>query len=263
MHAMAAPLIDVEPKSSIENEVLRFVRSGAGEPLGAQEILTWALGNFASRIALSCSFGAPEGLVLLDMMHRIDPASRVFVLDTGRLPQETYDLIDRVRDRYDKQVEVVFPRSEAVQAMVRERGLNLFYESVENRQRCCNVRKVEPLNRYIAAEDLDAWVTGLRRGQSVTRGDTPKLEIDSAHGGIIKLNPIADWTHDQVMEYIEANGVPTNRLLASGYPSVGCAPCSRAIQPGDDLRAGRWWWENSDTKECGIHVDEENQGSGI
>jgi phosphoadenosine phosphosulfate reductase len=263
MRAMAAPLIGVQPKSSIENEVLHFVRSGAAESLGAHEILTWAHGNFASRISLSCSFGAPEGLVLLDMMHRIDPASRVFVLDTGRLPQETYDLIDRVRDRYDKQVEVVFPRAEAVQAMLRERGPNLFYESVENRQLCCNVRKVEPLNRYFAEADLDAWVTGLRREQNVTRGETPKLEIDSAHGGIIKLNPIADWTHDQVMEYVEANGVPTNRLHASGYPSVGCAPCSRAIQPGDDLRAGRWWWENSDTKECGIHVDEENQGSGI
>jgi phosphoadenosine phosphosulfate reductase len=263
MHAMAAPLIDTNPKNSINNESLRFVRSGAGEALSAQELLTWSLKNFAPRIALSCSFGAPEGLVLLDMMHRIDPAARVFVLDTGRLPQETYDLIDRVRDRYDKQVEVLFPRSESVQALVRERGLNLFYESVENRLSCCNVRKVEPLNRYLAEEDLDAWVTGLRRDQNVTRGATGKLEIDTAHGGIIKVNPTADWTHERVMAYVEANGVPTNRLHGAGYPSVGCAPCSRAIEPGDDPRAGRWWWESADTKECGIHVDEESGGSGI
>ncbi|MBW2363268.1 MAG: phosphoadenylyl-sulfate reductase [Deltaproteobacteria bacterium] len=260
---MAAPLLSSQPKRSIENNVLSFVRSGAAESLSAQEILTWSVKNLAPRIALSCSFGAPEGLALLDMMHRIDPASRVFVLDTGRLPQETYDLIDRVRDRYDKRVEVVFPRPEAVRAMVSERGLNPFYESVESRQRCCDVRKVEPVNRYLAEADLDAWVTGLRRDQNVTRSETPKLELDAAHGGIIKVNPIADWTRDQVMEYVEANAVPTNRLHAAGYPSVGCAPCSRAVQPGDDPRSGRWWWESADTRECGLHVDAEDQGSGI
>lgn len=263
MDEMAAPVIQGNPKISIKNSALRFVRSEAAEALSAQEILGWAIKNFAPRIALSCSFGAPEGMALLDMMHRIDPASRVFVLDTGRLPQQTYDLIDRVRDRYDKRVEVVFPRAQDVQDMVRAKGLNLFYESVENRQLCCRIRKVEPLNRYLADNDLDAWVAGLRREQGVTRGDTRKLEIDSAHGGIVKVNPIADWTREQVQEYVAAHDVPINRLHAEGYPSVGCAPCSRAIQPGDDPRAGRWWWENPDTKECGIHLDEEDQGSGI
>ena len=260
---MAAPLVQTNVKKTIHDDALRYVASSAAESLSAPEILTWAIKNFAPRLALSCSFGAPEGMALLDMMHRIDPASRVFVLDTGRLPQETYDLIDRVRDRYDKTVEVVFPRAEDVREMVNARGLNLFYESVDARQLCCRVRKVEPLNRYLAEQDLDAWVTGLRRDQSVTRGDTPKLEIDAAHGGIVKVNPIADWSRAQVMEYIGANNVPINRLHAAGYPSVGCAPCSRAIEPGEDPRAGRWWWENADTKECGIHVDEENQGSGI
>ena len=263
MQTMAAPLSQTNEKKTIQNEVFQFIRSNAAETLSAQEILTWGIKNFSPNIALSCSFGAPEGLALLDMMHRIDPASRVFVLDTGRLPQETYDLIDRVRDHYDKRIEVVFPRAEDVQEMVQERGLNLFYESVDNRQRCCRIRKVEPMNRYLKESGLEAWVTGLRRDQNVTRSDTPKVEIVESRGGLIKLNPIADWSHDQVMAYIEEHNVPTNRLHAQGYPSVGCAPCSRAIGPGDDIRAGRWWWENPDTKECGIHVEEENQGSGI
>jgi thioredoxin-dependent adenylylsulfate APS reductase len=258
---MVAEVVPQESRKSIKDDILRFVRSGAGDALSAEEILGWAIGNFGDRLALSCSFGAPEGLALLDMMHRIDPASRVFVLDTGRLPQATYDLIDRVRDRYGKRVEVIFPRAEGVEAMVRERGLNLFYESVEQRQLCCRLRKVEPLKRQLAG--LDAWVTGLRRDQNITRAETPKLEIDRVHGGIVKVNPIADWTRDDVLRYVREHDVPINRLHADGYPSVGCAPCSRAIAPGDDPRAGRWWWENPETKECGIHVGEENQGSGI
>jgi thioredoxin-dependent adenylylsulfate APS reductase len=223
--------------------------------------LTWAIDNFHPRLALSCSFGAPEGLVLLDMMHAIEPASRVFVLDTGRLPQATYDLMDRIRDRYGKPVEIVFPRAEDVQAMVREHGLNLFYESVEKRQLCCRLRKVEPLRRHLA--DLDAWVTGLRRDQGVTRSEVKKVEMDPVHPGIVKVNPIADWTADDVSKYVRAHNVPVNRLHAQGYPSVGCDPCSRAIAEGDDPRAGRWWWENAETKECGIHVGEEAEGSGI
>jgi phosphoadenosine phosphosulfate reductase len=223
--------------------------------------LTWALKNFDSSIALSCSFGAPEGLVLIDMMHRIDPSSRVFVIDTGRLPQATYDLIDRVRERYDKDIEVLLPDPRDVETMVREKGMNLFYESIEQRQLCCRVRKVDPLNRYLAG--LDAWVTGLRRDQSVTRSNTPVVQIDYVHGGIVKINPIAAWARDQVIEYATVHDVPLNRLHDSGYPSVGCDPCSRAIEPGEDLRAGRWWWERPETRECGIHVDEEEQGSGI
>ncbi len=258
---MTAPAVQRVLKKTIDDNALQFVRSGAAEELSAQEILGWGLKNFGDKIALSCSFGAPEGMALLDMMHRVDPAARVFTLDTGRVHQATYDLIDRIRQRYDMQVEVLFPRAEDVEDMTRRKGLNLFYESVENRQICCRVRKVEPLNRYLAG--LDAWVTGLRRDQNVTRADTPKVEIDRVHGGMIKLNPIADWTSDQVMAYIRAHDVPINRLHEEGYPSVGCAPCTRAIHPGEDVRAGRWWWENAESKECGIHVDEENQGSGI
>jgi thioredoxin-dependent adenylylsulfate APS reductase len=258
---MAMRAVSEKVKKPISDKVLKFIDSGEAESWGALEILTWAIKNFAPRLVLSCSFGAREGMVLLDMMQRIDPASRVFTLDTGRLPQETYDLMDRVRDRYDTQVEVVFPRAADVEEMVREKGLNLFYESVEKRQRCCRIRKVEPLSRYLA--DVDAWVSGLRRDQNVTRADTPKVEIDETHGGIVKLNPIADWTEEQVDAYVSEHNIPVNRLHGEGYPSVGCAPCSRAISPGDDPRAGRWWWENPETRECGIHIGEEDQGSGI
>jgi thioredoxin-dependent adenylylsulfate APS reductase len=202
-------------------------------------------------------------MVLLDMMHRIEPASRVFVLDTGRLPQATHDLIDRVRDRYGKEIEVVFPHPAAVQDMVRRHGQNLFYESVEKRQLCCRIRKVEPMRRYLAEAGVDAWVSGLRREQNVTRERVLKLEIDAAHGGLAKLNPLADWSHDRVWEQVRKYEVPTNRLHREGYPSVGCDPCSRAVQPGEDLRAGRWWWEHAETRECGIHLGEEADGSGI
>ncbi len=244
-------------KKTHDPKVLRFIEANEAESLSPQEILTWALKNFQPNIALSCSFGAPEGLAILDMMHRIDPASRVFVLDTGRIPQATYDLMDRVRERYGKEIEVIFPEAEAVQGMVRAKGMNLFYESIENRQLCCRIRKVEPLNRYLAT--LDAWVSGLRRDQNVTRRDTAKVEIDYIHGGAVKINPIADWTRDDVLGYVKAQNVPINRLHAEGYPSVGCEPCSRAIRPGEDQRAGRWWWESADTRECGIHV----AGEGI
>jgi thioredoxin-dependent adenylylsulfate APS reductase len=248
-------------EKTIDPGILRDIDAGTFESWSAEEILGWGIKNFHPRIALSCSFGAPEGLVLLDLMHRIEPASRVFVLDTGRLPQATYDLMDRVRDRYGKSPEVVFPRAEAVESMVREHGTNLFYESIEKRQLCCRVRKVEPLRRYLS--EVDAWVSGLRRDQNVTRSDTAKVEVDLAHGGIVKLNPLADWEADEVWHYVRQHGVPTNRLHKEGYPSVGCDPCSRAIEAGDDPRAGRWWWENPETRECGIHVGEESGGSGI
>jgi phosphoadenosine phosphosulfate reductase len=147
--------------------------------------------------------------------------------------------------------------------MVRQGGQNLFYESVEKRQLCCRIRKVEPMRRYFATAGLDAWVAGLRRGQGVTRTEAAKVEVDEAHGGLVKINPLVDWSLEQVWDYVRDHNVPVNRLHKQGYPSVGCDPCSRAIQPGEDIRAGRWWWENPETKECGIHVEEESGGSGI
>jgi len=247
---------------AIPRTVIDTVLSRTFDDKPAEEILRWGLDTFAPRIALSASFGSPEGMVLLDMMHNIDPAkTRVFTIDTGRLHQETYDLMDRVRTRYEVEVEVYFPKPEAVQAMVREHGLNLFYDSVDLRKKCCGVRKVEPLERALA--DLDAWIAGLRPEQSVTRGDVRAVEIDEVHGGRIKLNPLVRWTREDVMAYVERNHVPVNRLHDQGYPSVGCVPCTRSIQPGEDERAGRWWWENADERECGIHVGYEEKGSGI
>jgi len=245
----------------IDPRILRDIGAAVFEPWEPEKILGWAIKNFHPRLTLSCSFGAPEGLALLDMMHRIEPAARVFVLDTGRLPQATYDLMDRVRDRYGTRLELVFPRAGSVEAMVRENGPNLFYESIEKRQLCCRVRKVEPLRRYLSG--VDAWVSGLRRDQNVTRRNTAKVELDLAHGGIVKINPLADWESEDVWRYVRERDVPTNRLHREGYPSVGCEPCSRAIEAGDDPRAGRWWWESPETRECGIHLGQEAGGSGI
>ena len=228
----------------------------------AEDVLRWGFDHFAPRIALSASFGSPDGLVLLDLMHQIDPGkTRVFTLDTGRLPQETYNLIDRVRDRYEIEVEIYFPDPARVQKMVRQFGMNLFYESEEKRKLCCGVRKVEPLERALSG--LDAWISGLRPEQSVTRANVSAVEIDDLHGGRVKLNPLAAWTKDDVWAYVRQHAVPVNALHAQGYPSVGCAPCSRAIREGEAERAGRWWWERPENRECGIHTGYEEEGSGI
>jgi len=218
---------------------------------GPEALLRWAIDTFSPRLGLASSFGA-EDVVLIDMLSRLEPPTRIFTLDTGRLPAETYALMEAIRDRYGVSIEVYFPQAEAVETMVRGHGVNLFYKSVENRKLCCGVRKVEPLGR--ALRGLNAWITGLRRDQAVTRTRVEKVEVDRDHGGIIKLNPIADWSWDEVWAYIRANEIPYNALHDRGYPSIGCAPCTRAVQPGEDLRAGRWWWEGDPAaKECGLH----------
>lgn len=217
--------------------------------LDTQALLALVLGRYGRRVALASSLGA-EDQVLTDMLWRISPSASVFTLDTGRLPQETYDAIDAVRSRYGLAVEVLFPRREAVEALVAEGGVNLFYRSVEARKHCCHVRKVEPLGRKLAT--LDAWFTGLRREQAVTRGEVARVEWDAANG-LIKINPLADWTGEQVWDYVRTHDVPVNALHAAGYPSIGCLPCTRAVAPGEDIRAGRWWWEQPEHKECGLH----------
>jgi len=216
----------------------------------AQEVCRWALDTFHPRIAMAWS-GA-EDVAVVDILLKINPQARIFTLDTGRLNPETYEVIDRVQKRYRCQIEVLFPEREMVEEMVRTKGINLFYDSIENRKECCRIRKVEPLRRMLS--NLDAWITGLRRDQSVTRTRLPKVEVDTAFGEIIKINPIADWTHQQVWDYIKSHNVPYNELHDRGYPSIGCAPCTRSVAPGEDIRAGRWWWENPETKECGLHV---------
>ncbi len=217
-----------------------------------QEIMKWAMDRFGDKIALAWS-GA-EDVAVVDIMAKVDPKARVFTLDTGRLNPETYDVIDRVRDKYNMNIEVMFPNSDDTEAMVREQGMNLFYKSVDNRKLCCKTRKVQPLRRQLAT--LDAWVTGLRADQAVTRTALKVVEIDEAFGGIVKVNPLARWSHEDVWNYIKENEVPYNELHDNGYPSIGCAPCTRKVAEGEDIRAGRWWWESPETKECGLHVKE-------
>jgi phosphoadenosine phosphosulfate reductase len=216
----------------------------------AEELLAWALGEFGGRFAIVTSFQV-EGMVMLDMARRLDPAVRVITLDTGRLPQETHDIIDTVRARFDVRVEVVAPDPAAVAAMVAQHGPNLFRRDRALRQLCCQVRKVDPLGRAVAG--LDAWSTGLRRDAGPARQGTAKVEPDHAHGGIVKLNPLADWTRDQVWAYAHTHRVPLHPLYEQGYASIGCAPCTRAIRAGEQERTGRWWWEADPDRECGLH----------
>ena len=216
----------------------------------AQEVLEWALDQFHPKISLASSFGA-EDVVLIDMLHKINPQARVFTLETLRLPQETHDVMARITEKYSIDIEVFSPEPVAVDNMVKENGLDLFYESIENRKLCCGIRKVEPLGR--ALSELDAWTAGLRSDQTATRAAASKVELDTAHGSRIKINPLLDWTWDQVWDYIKENDIPYNALHDKNYPSIGCEPCTRAVKPGEDPRAGRWWWEQDGSQECGLH----------
>lgn len=219
-------------------------------PLG---LLQWARSKFNNRLILASSFGA-EDMVLIDMLSKLGEF-QVFTLDTGRLHEETYQLIAQAVKRYPQmQLRVMFPDRSAVEEMVATKGINLFYESVENRKLCCHVRKIEPLSR--ALEGFEAWITGLRADQTANRATMNLIESDRVpltKQPIVKINPLLLWKHEDVWSYIRENQVPYNVLHDRGFPSIGCAPCTRAIEAGEDLRAGRWWWEQ-DNKECGLHV---------
>jgi phosphoadenosine phosphosulfate reductase len=200
--------------------------------------------------ALACSFGA-EDMVLIDIVARRKLPVAVFTLDTGRLPQETYDLMQTTRSHYrGLAIETYFPNAASVESYVRENGINGFYDSVAARERCCAVRKLEPLKRALAGKK--SWIVGLRREQSVTRRAVAPIEFDAANG-LEKVSPLADWSNEDVWAYVRRFDVPTNALHRKGFPSLGCAPCTRAVEPHEDPRAGRWWWENADTRECGLH----------
>lgn len=215
-------------------------------------LLRWALDRFGpQRFALVSSFQA-EALVLIDMASRLHPDVRVITIDTGRLPEATYGLIDRVRERYGITVETIAPETELLEAMVQKHGVNLFYRSVELRRLCCHVRKVRPLAR--ALQTVSAWATGLRRDQAVTRAGIRKVALDREHGGILKLCPLADWTWEDVWAYIREHDLPYHPLYDEGYRSIGCAPCTRPVAEGEDDRSGRWWWEAETHKECGLHL---------
>ena len=223
-----------------------------------QALLEWALERFSPRIAISTAFQI-DGSVLIDMAYAVEPNVKVFTVDTGRLPEETFELVERVRERYPGlELEILAPEAEHVSRMVARHGPNLFYRRVEHRLLCCQVRKVLPLTRHLAS--LDAWITGLRRDQWASRTDIRKVEIDHDHGAIVKLNPLAEWTEDEVWEYVREREVPYHSLYDKGYRSIGCAPCTRAIAEDEPSRAGRWWWETNAPKECGIHCAIETGG---
>lgn len=214
-----------------------------------EQTLTRIAADFSP--AVFASSLAAEDMVLTDMILKAKLPIGIFSLETGRLHQETLAVLDKVKARYDHDITLYRPQPEAVAAYVEQNGLNAFYNSVEMRRECCSIRKVEPLGRALAGNK--AWITGQRRAQSTTRAELHVQEDDAAHA-MTKFNPLADWSEQDVWDYIRANDVPYNALHDQGYPSIGCEPCTRAVQPGEDVRAGRWWWENPDSKECGLHM---------
>jgi phosphoadenosine phosphosulfate reductase len=222
-----------------------------------EAVLRWAYETFP-RVVIVASFQA-ESSVLIDMACRIRPNVNVLTLDTGRLPEETHVMIDRVRDRYGIEVQVVSPDAADVQAMVGRHGANLFHQAPDLRRLCCEVRKSRPLGRALAG--YDAWVTGLRRQQAETRSQTPVVAADPEHGRLMKIAPLAGWSKDQVWAYIGDHELPYHPLYDLGYTSIGCAPCTRPTTPGEDERAGRWWWESGEVKECGLHWAGRAQGA--
>lgn len=223
----------------------------------AQGALEWASENLHPKVAKASSFGA-EDAAITDMMIKINPKFRFFTLDTGRLPKETYEIMHKMKTEYNLSLQVLFPDASAVEEMVNSKGPNLFYDSVENRRLCCKIRKVDPAAKFLST--LDGWITGLSREQTANRSDAKIFEIDARNGGILKINPIVDWTWERVWQYIRKNDVPYNALLDRGFASIGCEPCTRAVGLGEDRRAGRWWWERDTHKECGLHINHQEGG---
>ena len=222
-----------------------------------QALLEWGIERFPN-IAISTSFQA-DSVALIDMAYELDQEIKVFSVDTGRLPAETLELADRLRERYPGlNLELLSPDAREVGGMVGKHGEDLFYNAVDLRLLCCNVRKVRPLTKHL--HGLDAWITGLRRDQWASRTNIRKVEIDHDHGAIVKLNPLAEWTEEEVWDYVRERDVPYHSLYDKGYRSIGCAPCTRATRPDEPGRAGRWWWEENAPKECGIHCSSESGG---
>lgn len=229
----------------------------ASRDLGTEELLRYVLDAFGSRIEFASSFSA-EDQVILDMLMKVSKDIVVFTLDTGRLPEETYEVIQRSREKYAIEPKILLPDTAQIEAMIAEHGQDLFYDSVENRKMCCHVRKVVPLSRELTS--LEAWICGLRSEQSVTRSQIERIAWDETFS-LVKICPLSNWTNERVWQYIRDNDVPYNKLHDKGYPSIGCEPCSRPIKAGDDIRAGRWWWEKPEHKECGLHLGAETKKS--
>jgi phosphoadenosine phosphosulfate reductase len=221
------------------------------ESKSTEEIILWAVEHYGVSNVIQATSLSAEDQVITDMLMKLTPEIDIFTLDTGRLPQETYNVLEETRNRYNKNIDIVFPETGAVEVMVNNNGPNLFYESIEKRKLCCRIRKVEPLKRKLSGKK--AWICGLRREQASTRTELKVIEWD-INLGINKINPIAGWSDKQVFDYIKQNNVPYNRLHDNGYPSIGCVCCTRAIKSEEEIRAGRWWWENPEHKECGLHI---------
>ena len=220
----------------------------------AQEIIKTALDTFADRLVIASSLG-PEDQVITHMALQIAKKKyqkcRIFILETGRLHQETLDVMTKTQEKYTMTYEIITPNKEAVNNLIKNKGEFSFYESIENRKECCYIRKVAPLKQILTT--ADAWITGQRKEQSVTRSDLANIEWD-ADNKKTKFNPLVAWSDDNVWSYIKEHQIPYNPLHDKGYPSIGCEPCTRAIKPDEDPRAGRWWWESADQKECGLHL---------
>jgi len=231
----------------MNNKIEQYIRETQG--FTPEEIIRYARKEFGKKITFATSLGE-EDQILTDMISKVAADISVFTLDTGRLFQETYELLDKTQKRYKLNFKIMYPDSEAVEDMVAAHGINLFYDSIENRKLCCGIRKVVPLKR--ALKDVDAWITGLRRSQSVTRAAGQAFEWDEGNQ-IVKINPLIAWSMSDVRDYIAKNKVDVNPLHEKGFVSIGCASCTRALKPGEDIRAGRWWWETPESKECGLH----------
>ncbi|MEE4256065.1 MAG: phosphoadenylyl-sulfate reductase [Bacteroidales bacterium] len=213
------------------------------------EVLSYLSNKYGNKLAFASSLGL-EDQVLTYYLSSVGSQAKIFTLDTGRLFPETLDLLDKTNKRYGLNIEVFFPDPVRVEEMVNSKGINLFYESIENRKLCCHIRKILPMKR--ALKGIEIWITGLRAEQSVTRKGLSMVTWDE-NFGLIKVNPLTSWTEEDVWQVIREHDIPYNPLHDSGYPSIGCQPCTRAVSPGADIRSGRWWWELPDNKECGLH----------
>lgn len=213
------------------------------------EVLQFFIDKYKSEIAFASSMGA-EDQVITHFIAEIDKSVKIFTLDTGRVFPETYSLISKTNKHFQINIQIYFPDTNNVEKMINEKGINLFYDSIENRKLCCNIRKIEPLNR--AFQGLKVWICGLRREQAITRKDMQMIEWDITNN-MLKINPLINWNEKELWDFIKQKGIPYNKLHDQSFPSIGCQPCTRSISEGEDVRAGRWWWENPESKECGLH----------
>ncbi len=234
----------------LADKVSQYLQAVFGK--SPEESLALLARDFPGETCFSSSLGL-EDQVITHLIYSNKIPVRIFTLDTGRLYQETYALIEKNRETYGEKIQVVFPDTKAVESLVNAKGVSSFYESIENRKECCGIRKVEPLKRALAGQKI--WITGIRADQSGTRKDFPQVEWDESHR-LIKFHPILNWSLSQVRDFIKAHNVPYNPLHDQGFPSIGCAPCTRAVAQGEDVRAGRWWWELPEQKECGLHIQD-------